>query len=788
MSIIRRAPILLLIVWTCLAFAVPAIAHSVVERSVPPANTVLERPPKQVDLWFNEAIDEVFSSAQVLGPSGSRMSRRATIAPDGRRMIIPLGDLSKGVYTVRWRVLSTVDGHTTSGAFVFSIGVPGGPTATAGAPEAPDPWLVIIRWIGFLAAVLLAGSIWFPLAVLRPGLQRMDPPDAFRLDAFAGIRFRRLAIISSLALLVSAGLEVVLRAMTLIDASLSQVISSGQLWIFLWGTKPGWSAFVRSWMALLLLLPRSPRGRILQAAGLIWFLIIGGVAAGLGGPAILAGSTHIVLVVLVAAVYGLISFLLTVILPHIPDFRLPEMQWVSPIAAFGALAAQTLTSHAWGSGPLAVVVDMVHLAAVALWIGGLACLLLLVAGSPADRLSVSRALVPRFSTVAGICLGIVVVTGLYSSWIHIPGLVALIRTNYGRALLLKLVIILPLVALGAINRFVLRPRLTAAIASRPGVLQRLLYTLTGEVGLGVLVLLVVAVLTLTPPASVTMPAAPPKPLIFAGVAQDVQVRLSITPALPGWNRLELMATGQAGQPIGADARLLLRLIKLDEDLAITTMALTAAGPGRAVAEGGELSVSGWWEVEVIVRRRGRLDVSTSFPLRLGSADLRPSDPVAVRLLKDAAQTIAQVRSWRQSEQITDGVAGMVFVTYEMVRPDRVRARASDGTETVVIGDTQYQRSGSGPWERSTLKRPFTADFPYLTAIAEQGVTLGRQTACDDETCQVVLWETPGRPAAFAGWIGKETKHLHKLLMVAPAHFMTLHLTDLNGGLRVAPPK
>ena len=132
-----RASLLLLaaLLWVG-AGAPPAAAHGILERSDPAANASLDAPPRQVVLWFNEPVDATFSSATVADAQGRRVSRDAALSADRRVLQVPVGDLSSGLYTVRWRVLSAVDGHTTSGAFVFAVGQTV-PTGLGGSEPAP---------------------------------------------------------------------------------------------------------------------------------------------------------------------------------------------------------------------------------------------------------------------------------------------------------------------------------------------------------------------------------------------------------------------------------------------------------------------------------------------------------------------------------------------------------------------------------------------------------------------------------------------------------------------------
>lgn len=782
-----RPVALLVIPCLWLLAALPAGAHGVVERSSPASGAALDAAPSQVELWFNEPVDPAFSSASVVDPFGKRVSGRSVISADGRRMTVPLRELPRGFYTVRWRVLSATDGHTTAGAFAFTVGVPGRPPV-AGGSEAPDPWLALVRWAGYLAAVLLAGAALFSPLVLRPGLRSVEPPTALRVQEAAAARLRRLTAGAALAVVAVGAVELALRATALVEASLGQVIAGGHLFLMLWSTKPGWSVLVRAAFAVPFLLPTSPRGRILRAAWTVWFMVVGGLTAMLGGPAAVAGSSHLVLVVLVAGVHGLLTVLILIVLPQMPDFRdirVPEMRWVPPVAGAGVLLGLTINSHAWGSGAPAVLADWAHMAAAAVWIGGLACLLVVLTGMPPpERARASPALVPRMSTAAAVALGLLVATGVYGAWLHVPGPTGLVASAYGRALLVKLVLFAPLVMLGAFNRFVLRPRLAADDPAH----RRLLKTVGGEVGLGAVVLLVVAVLTVIPPARVTLGISPATNLRLAGLAGDVRLSLMVEPVLPGPNQIEVTVLAGDGRPIEADARAMVRLTRLDEDLVPTTLVLESRGQGRYSAAGGAIMPEGWWEAAVVLRRRGRLDVSTAFPLRIGRPRAAASDPDALRLLDASRAAMGNLRAWREEEQIADGAGGTVTVEVDLVRPDRLRYRTSGGDEGIIIGVDRYRRTGEGAWERDTLPRPLAADGVLQYLRGAEAVVLGRGAHCEAELCRVVSWEAPGRTAAFAAWVGEESRRIHRLMMVAPFHYMTSRVFGFDAPVKIEPPR
>nr|WP_152893643.1 copper resistance protein CopC [Streptomyces adustus] len=83
--------------------------------------------------------------------------------------------------------------------------------------------------------------------------------------------------------------------------------------------------------------------------------------------------------------------------------------------------------------PLAITSSVLHLLAMAVWLGGLAALLTLL-----HRTTLPADAVVRFSRVAFTAVTVLAVTGFYQSWRGLGSWSALTTTDYGRLLLAKL--------------------------------------------------------------------------------------------------------------------------------------------------------------------------------------------------------------------------------------------------------------------------------------------------------------------------------------------------------------
>ncbi|MBI2203968.1 MAG: CopD family protein [Candidatus Rokubacteria bacterium] len=191
-------------------------------------------------------------------------------------------------------------------------------------------------------------------------------------------------------------------------------------------------------------------------------------------------------------------------------------RWEAVLLGVVATALGAAAGHAAAVEPdtaVAVLVDAVHLIAAGVWLGGLVPVALLLRATSHESGEDSRAFavlaVRRFSRLAFTAVVVLVVTGLVNAVTHIGGGAALVGTDYGRLMLLKLLVIVPVLALGAVNRRRMLPALSgpAAAIGRPA-MRRLAAFVAVETALGLIVVAIVAAMASTPPARHVDPAWP----------------------------------------------------------------------------------------------------------------------------------------------------------------------------------------------------------------------------------------------------------------------------------------
>ncbi|HYV51877.1 MAG TPA: CopD family protein [Candidatus Eisenbacteria bacterium] len=157
-----------------------------------------------------------------------------------------------------------------------------------------------------------------------------------------------------------------------------------------------------------------------------------------------------------------------------------SLLYIALIAGSVSIFSNSVTSHNAGVHflpSLSTSLDWLHFMAVSIWIGGLfyiSTVLLsairsraapntaLLGSSPNDLSNTDKnrsifvyylaLLLPRFSVLATISLGVIGVSGLYMAWIQLHSLTSLFSSSYGNILIIKLSIALPLVLLGAYHQ------------------------------------------------------------------------------------------------------------------------------------------------------------------------------------------------------------------------------------------------------------------------------------------------------------------------------------------------
>ena len=344
--------------------------------------------------------------------------------------------LPPAVYTVVYRTDSTDDGHVLTGSFRFTVARPDGtvptlgPGANPGANvlgptslggqytgqiDGPTLFNLIMITLVELGAVFYAGAALWQLFVLQPASEEYaEEQEANRQTQQ---RFeRRLALPTLLILLLA-------NAGVLIGQALA--VTNGN-----WA-----AAFAPSLLGTLI-----TSGRF----GVFWLV-----------------REIIVLLALRLALY-----------PIQLRGRAPRLNtlflWLNVVLSLVLFLALALSSHAAATTPdkliYALLADWLHLVAAAFWVGGI----LYIAASylPILRkqalLAQARALtttLPYYTPWALAGVIIMAVTGPFGATVQLSSWAQLFATAYGRALVVKVLLVGGLLITSAVHVLLLRPRL-----------------------------------------------------------------------------------------------------------------------------------------------------------------------------------------------------------------------------------------------------------------------------------------------------------------------------------------
>ncbi|WP_409332013.1 copper resistance protein CopC [Trujillonella humicola] len=565
----------------------PALAHAELASTTPAENARLAEAPSEVTLTFTEPVSLGSGHARVINARGERVDT-GDASSDGAVVEIPLSaGLPEASYVVSYRVVSA-DSHPISGAYAFVVG--DGELVPAGSVEAgedTDP--------GVGAALPVARWVGFAGVALAIGVP------VFLLTSWTGgwrdRRMRHLATSGLLATAVGTLLTFLLQGSYTAGRDLGAVLDPGLI-----------SATASSAFGIALLFRFA-------------FALLLGVVLALAWRRQRAPSRPLVI--------------------------------AGALAAGGVVVTMAAVGHpvAGPWPPLAVASTAVHVAAMAVWLGGLTALLCGVLRRGTATADVATVL-PRHSRVAFAAVGALVVSGVVQSVREVGTPTALFGTTYGRLLMAKLALVLLLLAAAGISRVWVqqylgvhrrsaRGRVTAhafaagtldesgveAAEARQELLARtaqdevpaLRRSVLVEMLVAVAVLAVTAVLVGTPPARATVaePVDVVLPLVGdqgSTVAGSLQV--TVDPAAIGANTLHVYLfdeSDQLTQPQG----IRVTLTEAQQEIGPLQVELLPGGPGHYIGDGMTIPSAGTWTLTVSVRldEFTATTASTDFPVR-----------------------------------------------------------------------------------------------------------------------------------------------------------------------------
>jgi copper resistance protein D len=314
--------------------------------------------------------------------------------------------------------------------------------------------LILVRWLHLSASILLASLLLFESAIVLPVAGKPSAGIGQLLDRIQRLTFGT-AWWTLLVTLSSWFAWSWLVASTMSGDDLMECLQSGDWWIVLSGTQFGHIWLFRMFVSLvfgiiLWLVARKPRRQ---------------------------------------------SFLKTT-LAGLSIIQLFSLAW----AGHGAATPSPF-------GIVHLLGDALHLVTAAFWPGALAplaaLLLLLLKSSQVEAIGLAASVVRRFSASSLIAVAALASTGLLNGIFMVGSFQALVTSAYGRILVCKIVLFFAMIGFGAVNLFLLKPRIAVNLPTvhfaQKNATRLLLRNVLWEIGLGAVVILIVGLLGITPP-------------------------------------------------------------------------------------------------------------------------------------------------------------------------------------------------------------------------------------------------------------------------------------------------
>lgn len=442
-----------------------------------------------------------------------------------------------------------------------------------------------------------------------------------------------------------------------------------------------------------------------------------------------------------------------------------------------AVFAEVASGHAAASiaPAVATVSAAVHLGAVGIW---LVALLGVVAAPSARRFL--GAVWPHAVAAAVV----VALTGTLNAVLELNTPGDLWSTGYGRAVLLKIVLIVAMAGLGLTHQVLRRrPAATDASLRRPVRLELVagglaLAAATALVGFPNPPRIVEAAERASGGDPVLADLASYDALSLAEASGPFVVALTVLPPRPGPVEFRVNVVGlEAGDGFG-DVR-----VRTSGPGGVgTTVALAGCGTG-CFRGPGQVSAAGPWSFQVTAAA-ARAAVDVVFATDLPSPDGRP-------VLRRAVAALERLRSVAMQEDLRGATDGPnISAQYRFSAPAAFEFAVKDRSQ-IVIGSRSFDRpQPNASWEEKPWPgRPFQWPREFYRSVWEgpAAVRILGTEPLDGHPMTVIAFVRPELPAWIRLWIGVDDGLVHREQMRAEGHLMNRSYSEFDTSTPIVPP-
>ncbi len=668
-------PFLILIVGIPSAYAHPFLVDSEPGQG---QNTAVGT--TQIITFYSEAIEIDFSELKVFDSNGNKIDNMDTAYYEGESsLVITTPPLDDGVYTVTSKVLSKIDGHLVQAAIIFGVGEAQADLSLLEAQEESETTFLpeaIARFPGIIGQTIVLGSVISAIAIWGTQRKHFGKESRDLINRAYRFKFAKLTGIGLVAVLASNFIMLAVQTLRL-ETSPIDVI----------GTAFGTTWLIRMVITIILLgiwfwMERKPR---------------------------LSPKKHIPMLVV-----SLILIFTTTMMGH--------------------GAATELTAP--------MILDYVHNLLASVWIGGViffgfVLLPTLASLDGIQKAKVTLAMLPRYSGMITIALGILIITGPTLLWFLESNVASLINSTYGSLIIAKIVLAIVLIGFGAFYQFKIQKQAERNLKSgKTFTFNKFSKPLKAEAMVGIVLLGVVALLVNSslPAGEIQTADAQGVTLGFSSILFSEQGKfdVSVMPVGVGPNTISVLVSNVSGEPLQDISGLKIKVSNPQRNIAPIEIPITEIklDDGTIRFEGdATFGFAGSWQIEVEAQRTQAVNESVIFDVlvkptlseistEITEYDFPDPDSAPLYPRFDGDNTIwisdaAKPRIWEFS------IDDQQFSSYEF---DGLTTIFIDIDQNGKIWFTDTPNSMIGSFDPKTEKFE-TIKIPLLDAISEQSIPI-----------------------------------------------------------------
>ena len=624
---------LLFLPFLILIIGIPsAYAHPFLVDSEPGQGQNAAVGTTQIIVFYSEAIEIDFSELKVFDSNGNKIDNMDTAYYEGESsLVITTPSLEDGVYTVTSKVLSKIDGHLVQAAIIFGVGETQVDLSLLEAQEESEITFLpeaAARFPGIIGQTVVLGSVISGIVIWGTQRKRFGKESRDLVNQAYRFKFAKLTGISLVA--VFASNFIILAVQTLrLETSPIDVIDT---------------AFGTTWLIRMIIT-----------------IILLGIWFWMERKPHLSPKKHIPML---AA--SLVLIFTTTMMGH--------------------GAATELTAP--------IILDYVHNLLASVWIGGViffgfVLLPTLASLDGIQKAKVTLAMLPRYSGMITIALGILIITGPTLLWFLESDVASLTNSTYGSLIIAKIMLAIVLIGFGAFYQFKIQRQAERNLKSgKTFTFNKLSKPLKAEAMVGIALLGVVALLV-----NSSLPAGEIQTVDAQGItlgfsstlfSEQAKFDVSVIPLGVGPNTISVLVSNVSGEPLPDISDLKIKVSNPQRNIAPIEIPITElkSNDGTTRYEGDTtFGFAGTWEIEVEAQRTQTVNESVIFTV----------------LVKP---TLSEIRT-----EITE---------YDFPDPDTAPLYPRfDGDNTIWISDAAKPRI----WEFSIDDQQFRShEFNGLTTI------------------------------------------------------------------------